>query len=1128
MKTHSFMKMYSLYCWLAFICFIAASCNNRPGRPLVLVFTKTAGFHHASIPAGVNAILNLGKRNNFIVDTTSNADWFCEDNLKKYSAVIFLNTTGNLLNNRQEADFERYIQAGGGYVGIHAATDAEYDWGWYGRLAGGYFNGHPAQQEAVLKVVDPGNISTKHLPLQWKRKDEWYNFKKLNKDIHVLLTIDEKTYTGGTNGDYHPMAWYHDYDGGRAWYTELGHKDESYVDSNYLKHILGGIEYAIGDNKKLNYDKATTLRVPEEERFTKTSLVEGVFFEPTEMTILPNLDILVAQRHGEIMLYKNETKKVKQIGFLDVYWKTKHTPRVNAEEGLLGIQADPDFKTNNFVYVYYSPSDTSVNRLSRFTLINDSIDIRSEKIILQLYSQREICCHTGGSIAFGKDNDLFLSTGDNSTPFDEPNTPYASHGFGPMDDRPGHTQYDSRRSAANTNDLRGKILRIKIKPDGSYDIPAENLFPKGEAGTRPEIFVMGNRNPYRITVDKKNGYLYWGEVGPDATQDSSDTRGPMGYDEINQARKAGFFGWPLFVGNNYAYHAHNYENNANGPAFDPAKPVNDSRNNTGLRELPPAQPAFIWYPYAMSPDFPQLGDGGRCAMAGPVFNSEFYPKDTRMPDYYNGKFFMYDFMRGWFKAVTLQPNGDFDKMEPFMEHTKFNAPIDAEMGPDGRLYVLEYGNGWYTKNADAALSRLDFNNGNVPPKISSISVNKTSGLLPLNVVMTVNAKDLQNDSLTYIWDLGDGNKKMTRVSTLNYIYNKPGEFAVSVEVINAKKAFSKSETVDIYAGNETPVVQVHVKGNKSFYFSGTPVSYTVAVENGAVTDTVKDMNDLVVSADYSERHDKAGISQGQQVLRTITEGRNLMLSFDCKTCHKVSEKSIGPSFTEVSSRYQNDPKMISDLAEKVIKGGSGKWGNVVMPAHPSLKEEDIKQIIGWIQTMSREDKTIKSLPATGSLEPTLHKPLMDKGILTISASYTNKGGDHIRPLTGSSSVSLQNSKVSFGKAMNIQGVSGLRDIDLESITRAELGLEWTKQPAHAYIIELRLDSAGGKKIGTFNIAGSKAQASENKVKYILACKSHVNPVRDKNMHSLFIINKTRPVNSSNETPLISYVKFFNK
>ena len=146
-----------------------------------------------------------------------------EDSLKKYSAVIFLHTTGDLLNNVQEADFERYIQAGGGYVGIHAAADAEYDWGWYGRLVGGYFESHPKIQEAKFIVNDQTHISTKHLPKEWKRTDELYNYKKLNKDVHVLISIDEKSYAGGINGDNHPMAWYHDYDGGRAFYTEMGH-----------------------------------------------------------------------------------------------------------------------------------------------------------------------------------------------------------------------------------------------------------------------------------------------------------------------------------------------------------------------------------------------------------------------------------------------------------------------------------------------------------------------------------------------------------------------------------------------------------------------------------------------------------------------------------------------------------------------------------------------------------------------------------------------------------------------------------------------------------------------------------------------------------------------------------------
>ena len=1085
---------------------ILTGCNRRSGRPLILVFTKTAGFRHASIPVGVQAIQKLGTENDFSVDTTSDAEMFREDTLKKYSAIVFLNTTGNLLNNYQEAEFQRYIQAGGGYVGVHAATDAEYDWGWYGRLAGAWFNGHPAQQEAVLHVVDSTDISTKHLPRTWRRKDEWYNFKKLNKDVHVLLTIDEGSYQGGTNGAVHPMAWCHAYDGGRAWYTELGHTDESYSDPAYLRHLLGGIRYAIGDNMQLDYGKALTSRVPAEERFAKTSLVVGEFFEPTEMTILPNLDILVTQRRGEIMLYKNDTKKVKQVGFLDVYWKTKHTPGVNAEEGLLGIQKDPDFKTNHFFYVYYSPTDTSVNRLSRFTLAGDTMDLRSEKIILEVASDREICCHTGGSIAFGQNATLFVSTGDNSTPFDEPNTPFPNHGFAPLDDRPGHRQYDSRRGAGNTNDLRGKILRIRIKPDGSYEIPEGNLFPKGMSKTRPEIYVMGNRNPYRIAVDKKNGYLYWGEVGPDASDDSLDTRGPRGYDEVNQARKAGFFGWPLFVGNNYAYHAHDYTTNAVGPPYDAAKPINDSRNNTGLRELPPAQPAFIWYPYGESPDFPQLGTGGRCAMAGPVFYSDLYPDSTRMPDYYNGKFFMYDWVRGWFKAVTMLPNGDFDKMEPFMEHTRFNAPVDVETGPDGKIYVLEYGNGWFTKNADAGISRIDYNAGNLAPVTSDLSVDKVSGLLPLTVTVTVKARDIEHDSLRYVWDLGDGTKKETKVPRLQYTYNKAGDYAISVEVIDAGNASSKSGVVAIYAGNTTPLVDVVIRGNQSFYFEGQPVQYDVVVRDGPGSAIVRDLKDLVVSAVYAEGTDLAASSQGHQHLSAAAAGKNLMLSLDCKTCHKTDEKSIGPSFTDVAKKYEKDPGAVSWLIQKIGKGGSGKWGEVAMPAHPALKEDDIRSIIGWIQSLSAAKGLVKSLPASGSVDPTMHQPAKEKGVLTITASFTNKGENNSRPLTGSGSAALRSSRISFGHVGNLQ--TGLHKdlLDLSRVKGAELGIEWNRSPAAAYAFELRLDSARGKKIGGYDLAGAKVVASGDGKHYLQTMKAAMEPVEDGKLHNIYIIN----------------------
>ena len=273
-----------------------------------------------------------------------------------------------------------------------------------------------------------------------------------------------------------------------------------------------------------------------------------------------------------------------------------------------------------------------------------------------------------------------------------------------MDDRPGFEHFDARRAAGNSNDLRGKILRIHVNEDGSYSIPDGNLFPKGTAKTRPEIYVMGDRNPYRISVDKHNNYLYWGEVGPDANNDSLETHGPRGYDEINQARKAGNFGWPYFVGNNYPYHAYNYATGAPGPVFDPNHVENTSRNNTGVVDLPNAHPAFIWYPYAESPDFPILGKGGRCAMAGPVYYVNDYPEQTRYPEYYNGKLFIYDWIRNWIMAVTMDKEGNLQTIEPFMPDTKFHNISDMEAGPDGRIYILEYGEGWFAKNADAALS----------------------------------------------------------------------------------------------------------------------------------------------------------------------------------------------------------------------------------------------------------------------------------------------------------------------------------------------------------------------------------------------------------------------------------------
>lgn len=1101
----------------ASVILITSCSKKREGNPRVLVFSKTAGFVHSSISEGVAAIQKLGQENGFEVDTTRNAGYFQEDSLKNYAAVIFLNTTGNVLDYRQEAAFERYIQAGGGFVGVHAATDTEYDWGWYGKLVGAYFTSHPKTQNAKFIIKDKDFPATAFFTdTVWQRTDELYNFKKMNEDVNVILTVDESSYEGGTHGGYHPMSWYHEYDGGRAFYTELGHTEESYTEENYLKHLLGGIQYAIGDNEELDYSEATSLLPPDEDRFTKTQLAYGKFFEPTEMTILPNLDVLVTQRRGEIMLYKNDSKEVKQVGFLNTYWKTS-VPKVNAEEGVMGIAKDPDFAKNNWIYIYYSPVDTSVNRLSRFTFKNDTLDLATEKVILDVQSQREICCHTGGSIAFGPDGLLYLSTGDNSTPFNEPGARYINSGFAPLNDLPGREQYDARRSSGNTNDLRGKILRIRVNDDATYKIPKGNLFPEGTDKARPEIFVMGNRNPYRISVDQKNSTLYWGEVGPDASNDSLATRGPRGYDEVNQAREAGFFGWPLFVGNNYAYRAYNYATGESGEAFDPAKPINNSDNNTGLTELPPAKPAFIWYPYAPSPDFPQVGTGGRNAMAGPVYYTDMFPKESRLPDYYNGKLFIYDWIRGWVKVVTMLPDGGYSKMEPFFPAMDVNSLIDMEVGPDGKLYLLEYGSGWFSKNEDSGLARIDYNAGNRPPKIFAFDVNKTSGVLPFKIRARVKATDPENDPITYVWNLGNGTTRETTTPELEFTYTAVGDYRISVAAKDGKGESVESIGIPLYAGNEAPHVSIEVTGgNKSFFLEGEPIKYKVVVRDP--NDTAKfDPDNLFVSVDYAEGgYDKAATTMGHQQGEVNIIGKGLVQSLDCKSCHKENEKSIGPSYLQIAQKYGKDAEATNYLTGKILKGSQGVWGETQMPAHPTLPESDAHQIVSWILSLAGENTAEKSLPVSGTITPP--RELEPNTAMVISATYTDKGANNTKALTASNSLALPGSHITFKGKEEVkgfvpfkvnnnnvlilpaeQGWFALDSIDLTGVRSAEILLGWQQRPGVALNFEMRLDGPDGRLLGKGRMP-APGKDQKNGIANI-----RISPVRDGKFHTVYFV-----------------------
>ena len=213
----------------------------------VIVFSKTKGYRHQSIEAGIESIKKLGKENQFLVQTTEDSNELILA-LINSKVVIFLNTTGDVLNKEQQVDFEKFIKNGGGFVGVHAATDTEYEWSWYGKMIGAYFESHPKQQQAIIDVVNNKHLSTNFLDKYWTKFDEWYNYKNINPNLKILLKLDEKSYKGGKNGEIHPITWHQEYEGGKIFYTGLGHTIESYSNSIFVKHLLGGILYAMDKN----------------------------------------------------------------------------------------------------------------------------------------------------------------------------------------------------------------------------------------------------------------------------------------------------------------------------------------------------------------------------------------------------------------------------------------------------------------------------------------------------------------------------------------------------------------------------------------------------------------------------------------------------------------------------------------------------------------------------------------------------------------------------------------------------------------------------------------------------------------------------------------------------------------
>ncbi|MFD2523112.1 ThuA domain-containing protein [Emticicia soli] len=1059
-------------------------------KPNLLVFSKTASFRHASIDAGKKALAKMATDKGFNVTFTEDAEAFNETDLKKYNAVLFLNTTGDVLNDKQQAVFERFIQAGGGYVGIHAATDTEYDWPWYGKLAGAYFLDHPMTPSNVQKgkysVVQKNHWATQGMPDEFERTDEFYSFKDISPKINVLLTIDEKTYQGGKNPDYHPMSWYQEFDGGRSFYTAMGHTDETFVEPLFLNHLYAGINYAMGgpNPKPLNYANAR----PEENRFAKVILEEKLD-EPMELSVLNDGRILLIERKGAVKLYNTKTKQMKTIATIPVStkYKNKEGKESMGEDGLMGLSKDPNFAQNHWIYLFYSIPEESKNILTRYELKGDELVLSSKKVLLEIPTQREECCHTGGSIAWDKTGNLYLSTGDNTNP-------HGSNGYSPSDERPGRESWDAQKSSANTNDLRGKIIRIKPTADGGYTIPEGNLFPKGTAGTRPEIYTMGHRNPFRISVDNKTGFVYWGEVGPDASKPADD-RGPAGHDEVGQARKAGNFGWPHFVGDNKAYNKFDFANNKSLEKWDVNAPTNTSPNNTGLKVLPPAQKAFIWYPYAASKEFPLVGSGGRNAMAGPVFYADNFKTAQRaFPKYYDGKLLIYEWMRGWIMAVTMDKDGNYVSMERFMPSYKFSNPMDMEFAENGDLYMLEYGSGWFTANDDARLIRIEYNGGNRKPQIA-MAANQLGGAVPFNLKLTSKGStDADGDALKYTWQVTSKNGFNKTISTpdASLTLTKPGIYKATLTV-NDGKGGTNAQSLEIVAGNEPPVLSFDMpKGNKSFYVANKSFEYDIKVkdkEDGTLNNGI-DPENVAVNIDYlAEGFDKIAIAQGHRsadASAAFSTGKKLIEASDCKACHSPDKKSIGPAYRDVASKYKGDKEAVDRLAKKIISGGSGVWGETAMAGHPQISTADASEMVKYILNFANEKPKAKSLPLKGTYTAKLPANDKGKGVFIVRAAYEDQGASGLPSLKSEETFTLRNAslgahdfdkyedvnKMSFGgRNLAMPAKSGaymvLNKVDLNDVTELQIQAMAPKPQVNALggKVELRLDSPKGKLVG---------------------------------------------------------------
>ena len=650
----------------------------------------------------------------------------------------------------------------------------------------------------------------------------------------------------------------------------------------------------------------------------KTTVARGLN-DPMSLAIAPDGDVYVVEREGRVLRFRPDTGGIFEIGNLSVSALRTSDRGSNSavEDGLQGIALDPDFAKNRRFFLYYSHSEKLLDRLSRFTLKDGQLDISSELILLDVPSERhDRICHHGGSVQFGPDGLLYLSVGDNTNPFD-------SDGYSPIDNRENRAPWDAQRSAGNSNDLRGKILRIRPTETG-YDIPPGNLFPKGTAKTRPEIYAMGCRNPFRMSIDPRNSTVYWGEVGPDAGGESA--KGPAGHDEVNQAKTAGFFGWPFLVANNKPYAVVDFATGKPERMTDPTAPRNTGIRNTGLVDLPPAQPAFIWYPYSESSEFPVMGKGGRNAMAGPMFYYDTSRKYNLLNKEDDHSLLTYDWMRAKIWKAKLGKDEKLKKLENFDDLTQH--PMDMEMAADGSIWMLDYGTEWWF-NRNGRIVRLLPEKANQSP---SIEIAPVAGKDRTYTVKS--AIDPENDPLTVTWWLTTGvtERKLGSGTTITIPATATGSEVRAVA--SDKKSPNIAAAISLAHEKTMPELALKLSGDAASYAFGETVSFNIT--SGTLPDATQ--TSLHVRYIPATGHDAGGPQLSEKITALITANQ-------CYACHQVDKASVGPHYLNVALKYRDRSDGLDHLKVKLKAGGKGAWGEIPMPPQIALKDQDSNTIL---------------------------------------------------------------------------------------------------------------------------------------------------------------------------------------